>query len=166
MNDAYYEHFVAQKPKFQNTLKRIFLIFAVLFIAYIGAAFIGSLALMLGFVALILVIQFVFPYFKVEFEYALLNHYLEISAIFNKEKRKKKAEIDIQKADIIAPTGSHRLNHYRPVKVLDFSSGDKNAKTFSIMTSGEGKLFCIIIEPDERMINQMRSWMGSKMFLD
>ncbi|MBO5460891.1 MAG: hypothetical protein J5983_03735 [Ruminococcus sp.] len=166
MNDAYYEHFVAQKPKFQNTLKRALLIIAVLLISYIGAAFLGSLALMLGFVALILIVQFVFPYFKVEYEYALLNHYLEISAIFNKEKRKKKAEIDIQKAEIIAPTGSHRLDSYRPAKVLDFSSGDKNAKTYSILTSSQDKLFSIIVEPDERMLNQMRSWTGSKMFLD
>ena len=166
MNDAFYEHFVTRKPKFTDVLKRIFLIVGVLFITFILMAIIGSLAVTLGAVAIFLIVYLVFPYFKVEYEYSLLNHYLEISAIFNKAKRKKKADIDIQKADIIAPTGSPRLHNYRPSKTMDFSSGDKNAKTYSIMTSKESILYCLIIEPDQRMIDQMKSWMGQKMFLD
>lgn len=166
MNDSFYEHFVPRKPRFIDVLKRIFLILAVLFVSFILMAFLGSLAVTLGFVGIILVIFLVFPYFKVEYEYSLLNHYLEISAIYNKEKRKKKADIDIQKADIIAPTGSPRLNSYRPSKTMDFGSGDKAAKTYSIMTSKDNTLYCLIIEPDEKMLQQMKSWMGQKMFLD
>lgn len=166
MNDAFYEHFVTKKSSFADLLKRILLIIGVLFITFILSAFIGAFAFTLGFLGIILVIFLVFPYFKVEYEYSLLNHYLEISAIFNKEKRKKKAEIDLQKAEIIAPADSPRLGHYNPAKTLNFSSCNKNAKTFSIMTSSDDKLFNIIIEPDDKMLSQMRSWMGSKMYLD
>lgn len=166
MNDAFYEHFVARKSGFTNILKRILLIVGVFFLTFLLSNIIGIFAFTLGLLGIILVIFLVFPYFKVEYEYSLLNHDLDISAIYSQEKRKKKAELDLQKAEIIAPTGSPRLSHYNPVKTLDFSSGNKDAKTYSIMTSINDTLTNIIIEPDEAMLSHMRSWMGSKMYFD
>ncbi len=166
MNDAFYEHFVTKKAGFPGLLKKTLLIIGILFLTILLSGIIGVFAITLGFLGIILVVFLVFPYFKVEYEYSLLNHDLDISAIYNKEKRKKKAEIDLQKAEIIAPSNSPRLGHYNPAKTLDFSSGRKDAKTFSIMTLSNDKLFNIIIEPDETMLSQMRSWMGSKMYLD
>lgn len=166
MNDAFYEDFVAKKSGFADILKRILLLVGVLFLTILLSNFIGVFAFTFGFLGIVLVIFLVFPYFKVEYEYSLLNHDLDISTIYNKEKRKKKAEIDLLKAEIIAPTASSRLAHYNPAKTLDFSSGNKDAKTFSIMTSINDSLTNIIIEPDETMLSQMRSWMGSKMYFD
>lgn len=166
MNDAFYEHFVAKKSGVSSILKRILLIVGIFFLTIFLSNFIGVFAFTLGLLGIILVVFLVFPYLKVEYEYSLLNHDLDISAIYNQEKRKKKAEIDLQKAEIIAPTDSPRLAHYNPVKTMDFSSGNKNAKTYSIMTSINDTLTNIIIEPDEAMLSHMRSWMGSKMYLD
>lgn len=166
MNDAFYEHFVAKKSGVSSILKRILLIVGIFFLTILLSNFIGVFAFTLGLLGIILVVFLVFPYLKVEYEYSLLNHDLDISAIYNQEKRKKKAELDLQKAEIIAPTDSPRLAHYNPVKTMDFSSGNKNAKTYSIMTSINDNLTNIIIEPDEAMLSHMRSWMGSKMYLD
>lgn len=166
MNDAFYEHFVAKKSGVSSILKRILLIVGIFFLTILLSNVIGVFAFTLGLLGIILVVFLVFPYLKVEYEYSLLNHDLDISAIYNQEKRKKKAELDLQKAEIIAPTASPRLAHYNPVKTMDFSSGNKNAKTYSIMTSINDNLTNIIIEPDEAMLSHMRSWMGSKMYLD
>lgn len=166
MNDAFYEHFVAKKSGVSSILKRILLIVGIFFLTILLSNVIGVFAFTLGLLGIILVVFLVFPYLKVEYEYSLLNHDLDISAIYNQEKRKKKAELDLQKAEIIAPTDSPRLAHYNPVKTMDFSSGNKNAKTYSIMTSINDNLTNIIIEPDEAMLSHMRSWMGSKMYLD
>lgn len=166
MNDAFYEHFVAKKSGISSILKRILLIVGIFFLTILLSNVIGVFAFTLGLLGIILVVFLVFPYLKVEYEYSLLNHDLDISAIYNQEKRKKKAELDLQKAEIIAPTASPRLAHYNPVKTMDFSSGNKNAKTYSIMTSINDNLTNIIIEPDEAMLSHMRSWMGSKMYLD
>lgn len=166
MNDAFYEHFVAKKSGVSSILKRILLIVGIFFLTILLSNVIGVFAFTLGLLGIILVVFLVFPYLKVEYEYSLLNHDLDISAIYNQEKRKKKAELDLQKAEIIAPTDSPRLAHYNPVKTMDFSSGNKNAKTYSIMTSINDTLTNIIIEPDEAMLSHMRSWMGSKMYLD
>lgn len=166
MNDAFYEHFVSKKSGVPAIFKQILSIIGILLITYALTYVIGAFAFTIGFAGIILAIFLVFPYFKVEYEYSLLNHDLEISVIYNKEKRKKKAEFDLRKAEIIAPEDSPRLNHYNPVKTFNFTSGNKNAKTFSIMTSINDILTNIIIEPDEKMLAQMRSWTGSKMYLD
>ena len=46
---------------------------------------------------------FIFPKLNVEYEYMILNHDLQIDAIYNKSKRKHMLSFDIQSAEIIAP---------------------------------------------------------------
>jgi len=87
-------------------------------------------------------------------------------AIYSKEKRKSKINLDIQNAEIIAPKGSHRLDSYHPETTCDFSSGNANAKVFAIMIPINQKMTCVYIEPDEKMIEHMKQWMGMKMFVD
>lgn len=114
----------------------------------------------------LLAYYFAFPLLNVEYEYSLLNHDLEIDAIYSKEKRKSKMNLDIQNAEIIAPKGSHRLDSYHPETTCDFSSGNANAKVFAIMIPINQKMTCVYIEPDEKMIEHMKQWMGMKMFVD
>ena len=166
MGDSFYEQLVAKKPRFTDTLIRILMIVAVVAVTYISLLLIGPFFLFALIGMVLLTVYIVFPRLKVEYEYSLLNHYLDVSVIYNMSKRKKKAEIDIQKAEIIAPTGSPRLNSFRPVKVQDFSSGDSNVKSFSIMITMDQKLNQFIIEPDEKMLQLMKGWMGQKMYLD
>ena len=74
--------------------------------------------------------------------------------------------IDIQGAEIIAPMQSPRLNSYHPSKIYDYSSGSSPAKVFAIHMPLDQKNVCIYIEPDSKMIDHMKQWMGSKMYLD
>lgn len=166
MGDSFYEQFVARKPRFTDTLIRILMIIATISLTFFGFILIGPFCLVILIGMIALTVYIVFPKLKVEYEYSLLNHYLDISVIYNMSKRKKKAEIDIQKAEIIAPLGSARLNSFHPVKVQDFSSGDPDKKCYSIMISTDQTLNQIIIEPDEKMLHQIKGWMGQKMYLD
>ena len=86
--------------------------------------------------------------------------------IYNRAKRKRLQNIDIQGAEIIAPKGSPRLNSYRPDKVYDYTSGNPNGKAYGIMIPKDQKNICIYIEPDAKMIDHMSQWMGMKMFRD
>lgn len=163
MNDSLYEHIVARKPRLADMVVRILMIIATLLVTYLGFALAGAFAFFALFGMILLSACIVFPRLNVEYEYSLLNHYLDISIIYSKSKRdKNKTEINIQKADIIAPTGSPRLASYHPGRTLDYSSGNRKNKTYSIMISNDQ----IIIEPDEKMVQQMKDWMGQKMFLD
>ena len=161
MNDALCEHIVARKSKPMDFIIRILIIVVI-----VAVAFLGFFAFALAAILALLAYYFAFPLLNVEYEYSLLNHDLDIDAIYSKEKRKSKMNLDIQNAEIIAPKGSHRLDSYHPEATCDFSSGNANAKIFAIMIPINQKMTCVYIEPDENMIEHMKQWMGMKMFVD
>ena len=96
----------------------------------------------------------------------LLNHDLQIDVIYNRERRKKLKSFDIQTSEIIAPKGSPRLNSFKPDKVYDYSSGNPSAKVYAIMISLDQNNACVYIEPDDKMLDHMKHWMGSKLYQD
>ena len=155
MNDALYEQLIARRPKAYDLPVRILVILVIVAVAVLGMPFIGFLSFM---IAVILAV--------IAYEYIILNHDLQIDAIYNKAKRKRLNNFDIQGAEIIAPKGSPRLNSYKPDKVYDYSSGNPSAKTYAIMMPMDQKNVCIYIEPDAKMIDHMKQWMGMKMYQD
>lgn len=166
MNDALYEQLVARRPKPYDLAVRVLVIVVIVAVAVLGMPFLGVIAFMIAVVLALLAYYFIFPKLSVEYEYALLNHDMQIDIIYNRAKRKHKLNFDIQSAEIIAPKGSHRLGSYKPEKIYDFSSGNPNSRPYAVMIPLDQKNTCIYIEPDSKMIDQMRQWMGSKMFLD
>ena len=126
----------------------------------------GFLSFVIAVILAVVAYYFIFPKLNVEYEYMILNHDLQIDAIYNKAKRKRLKSLDIQGAEIIAPKGSPRLNSYKPDKVYDYTSGNPNGKPYAIMISLDQKNECIYFEPDAKMIDHMKQWMGMKMFQD
>ncbi len=166
MNDALYEQLVTRKSRPTDIVIRILVIAALAVILAVGILFIGSLAVIITVILALLAYYFLFSKLNVEYEYMLLNHDLEIDAIYNKAKRKKMLTLDIQQAEIIAPKRSHRLDSIRPTKTKDFSSGADSDNVFAIIMPVEKEITCIFIEPDEKMVAHMQQWMGMKMYLD
>ena len=166
MNDALYELIVARKPKPYDLPVRILVILAIVAIAILGMPFLGFLSFIVAVLAAILAYYFIFPRLNVEYEYMLLNHDLQIDVIYNREKRKKLKSFDIQTAEIIAPKGSSRLNSFKPDKVYDYSSGEPSAKVYAIIISLDQNNACVYIEPDDKMLDHMKHWMGMKLYQD
>lgn len=166
MNDALYELIVARKPRPYDLIVRILVIFLIIAVAVGGMPFIGMSAFLAAVLIAVLAYYFIFPRLNVEYEYALLNHDMQIDVIYNRAKRKSLMNIDIQAAEIIAPRQSPRLKSFHPDKVYDYSSGNPSAKVFAIHMPLDQKNVCIYIEPDSEMIDHMKQWMGSKMYLD
>ena len=90
MNDALCEHIVARKSKPMDFVIRILIIVVIVAIAIGGMPFLGFFALALSAVLALIAYYYAFPILNVEYEYYLLNHDLEIDAIYSKEKRKSK----------------------------------------------------------------------------
>ncbi len=166
MNDAYYEQLVTRKTRPADNILRILLILVIPVIVLVTTPFVGFFSFILAVIYGMIAYYFIFPRFNVEYEYDLLNHDLDIAAIYSKANRKKKLSIDIQQAEIIAPKGSPRLNSYHPDKTLDFSSGAPDAKVYAVMIPVDQKLNCIFIEPDRTMMEHIRGWMGMKLYQD
>ena len=165
MNDALYEQLVTRKSRPMDLVIRILCIAALVVVLCGGMLFIGSLAALVTILLGVLIYYFVFPKLDVEYEYTLLNHDLEIDAIYSKSKRKKLMTLDIQQAEIIAPKNSHRLDSVHADKTKDFSAGTGEG-TYAIVIPAEQTMSCILIDPDEKMLDLMQQWMGMKMFRD
>lgn len=166
MNDALYEQLVPCRPKPYYLPIRILIILLIIAVAVLGMPFIGLISFIAAVILAFIAYYFIFPRFSVEYEYIILNHDLQIDAIYNKSKRKTLRNFDIQAAEIIAPKGSSRLNSFRPDQILDFTSGDSSAQTYAVMIPLNQKNVCIYIEPDDKMVSHMKQWMGMKMYLD
>lgn len=166
MNDALYEQIVARKSRPTDMLIRIATIIFIAAVMVITMPLLGFFGVMIAVVLAFLAYYFIFPKLNVEYEYTLLNHDLQIDAIFNQAKRKKQLSFDIQQAEIIAPKGSPRLSSKRADKTLDFSSQDAAAKQYMLFIPMDQKNTCIVLEPDAKMLDHMKSWMGSRFFTD
>ncbi|RGT71790.1 DUF6106 family protein [Mediterraneibacter massiliensis] len=166
MNDAMYEQIVARKPRPYDLLVRILIVLLIVAIIFFGMPLIGMLALLPALVVGFLAYYILFPRLNVEYEYSILNHDIQIDAIYSKAKRKAKLGFDIQQAEIIAPAKSPRLQSYHAEKTYDFTSGEAAAKVYAIMISLEQKNSCVLIEPDDKMLDHMKQWMGMKLYQD
>ena len=166
MNDALYEQLISRRPKAYDLPVRILVILVIVAVALLGMPFVGFLSFVIAVILAVVAYYFIFPKLNVEYEYIILNHDLQIDAIYNKSKRKRLKSLDIQGAEIIAPKGSPRLNSYKPDKIYDYSSGNPSGKAYAIMMPMDQKNACIYIEPDAKMIDHMKQWMGMKMYQD
>lgn len=166
MNDALYELIVARRSRPTDLIIRILVILLIIAVALLGMPFLGFFAFILAVLIAVLAYYFIFPRLNVEYEYILLNHDLQIDVIYNRSKRKSLRNFDVQTAEIIAPKGSPRLNSYKPDKIYDYSSGNPSGRVFAIMIPLDQKKACIYIEPDEKMTENIKQWMGMKMYLD
>ena len=166
MNDAYYEQLVARKSRPLDMVIRFLTILVIVAVAVFGMPFLGIFSFFLAVGLAFLAYYFIFPRLDVEYEYVLLNHDMQVDAIYSKAKRKKMMTFDIQQAEIMAPKASPRLHSYQPAKTYDFSSGRADAHSYSMMLMIDQKLTCIVLEPDEKMMDHMKSWMGMKLYMD
>ena len=166
MNDSIYEHLVQRNSKKTDILVRIVTVAAVLVVSMLAMVYLQNLGLIVLVVLGFLAYTFVFKRLNVEYEYTLLNHDMDVDVIFNREKRKKKVSFDFQASEIIAPSNSPRLQSNRYDKTIDVSSGSKDASTYTAIVNLDKVMTRVIFEPDQGMIDFMKPWMGSKMYLD
>ena len=101
-----------------------------------------------------------FKFSSVEYEYLYLLDELTIAKIFRKSSRKDVLAIPMQDVETVCPTEDSDAERMRgsgsEVKYLDFSSGGKDVKTYTIKYVSGGRTSFVCIEPNEKMLKQMR----------
>ena len=144
MSDLYTEEIVKKEKTMKDTVIKVLLI--------AGTA-VSVLSLMvLGWLSIILIIAFavadyfVMPTLDLEYEYLYVNGEIDIDKIMSKQKRKRVFSGDVASLELLAPSQSHELDHYRTrtdIKKNDFSSGKKGMEL-------------VIFEPSEVMLKDMK----------
>ena len=118
--------------------------------------------------ALIFLILICLPLFiakrltMVEYDYEFTDGELEISAIYERVRRKVKGNINLRKIEIVAPLGNSELKRYSNVKVCDFTSGYSNEPVYGMIFSEEGIMKKVLFEPGEEMLAGIASQVPGK----
>ena len=166
MNDSYSELLVKKEQTGKDKAIKFLLIGLIATTAVVGVILplAWVLALGLGIAA-----YFILPNLDLEYEYVYVNGELDIDKIMAKSKRKRVQSFDVTKMEIMAPVNSHRMdyqNHNTKLKVLDFSSGNKNHKIFAMIIPSEKEVCKVLLEPAQTLIENIQKSCPRKVFVD
>lgn len=167
MNDSYSELLVKKKQTAKDLIINfllIGLIAATAVLGLMGIIFAWIATLILGVVA-----YFVLPNLDLEYEYVYVNGELDIDKIMSKSKRKRLKSFDLAKLELMAPVNSHRMdyqNHNTNLKVLNYSSGEKDHKVYAMIIPDEKDVYKVLIEPDRELLDNIKKSCPRKVFED
>lgn len=164
MNDFFTELVVARKPQFTDGLIRGALILFTILAALAGL-FIHPLFFLI-FLVFLACDYFIFPRLNVEYEYSYVNGDIHIAAVFSKKSRKELTDVDLAKAECIAPEGSVHLNDYgNTYSVCDYSAKDPDDRPYvAVMGGPEPKK--IMLQLDQTMLDDLKHRMPRKVFTE
>ena len=84
----------------------------------------------------------------------------------SKSRRKKVASFSKDNLEVMAPTGSAVLNDYMSgCKIEDYSSGEENARTWTLVYSGDKNKTAVILELPDELSEDMRRYAPRKVYL-
>ncbi|MEE3419587.1 MAG: DUF6106 family protein [Lachnospiraceae bacterium] len=163
MGDVFTELVVTRKPGTKEKGQKAGLIGLTILAAF--AVLIHPLFL-LALAALIIVDYILFPRFNEELEYSYVNGSLDIAAIYSKSSRKELASINLGEAECIAPVTSHHLDGYGiTYKTVDYSAGDPEEPAYAAIMGGQESRK-VLLQLDEKMLNDLRYRAPGKVFTD
>lgn len=164
MNETYVEVLVKRKtPTYMILLKFVSIMLTVCF-ALVGFVIWPALiiAVVIGIAA-----YFIYMNTDVEYEYLYVDRELSVDKIMGKSTRKRIANFDIEKMEILAPVNSYHLDNYknRTGKTADYSSGEvmQPDKRYVFYYDGTQK---VIFEPDAEMVKAIQMLAPRKVFKD
>lgn len=161
MNDSMYEQLIARKTRITDYVVRAAIILVIILIVILGPLLIGFTSWFLALVLALLATFFIFPKLKVEYEYILLNHDMQIDIIYNRQKRKTMIEFDLLRAEKIVPIDSQNAASFHTEKTYDFTSGSNPQNVYAILINIKSQKACVLLEPDETMKMHISNWAGS-----
>ena len=167
MTDMYSELLVKKEQTVKDQAIKILLIFLLVFTAIAGLI-LTPLAWVLT-IGLGIAAYFVLPLLDLEYEYVFVNGELDIDRIASKAKRKRMKSFDLAKMEIMAPVNSHRMdyqNHNTNLKVLNYSSGEKDHKVYAMIIPDEKDVYKVLIEPDRELLDNIKKSCPRKVFED
>ncbi len=165
MGELFSEWIVKRRtPQKVKMIQTLLVIVCVLSCALIAIPYVGVLV-----VAVIIFLTYL--YFKnndVEWEYALVEKSMYVDKIMKKSKRKRMGEYDLTKTEVMAPEDSSYIKEYanRNLKVCDYSSLIPENKKYAMVILNNNELIKLILEPDERMLRELRDIIPRQLHVD
>lgn len=167
MNDTYCELIVKRRTGNTALLCRFLVVVATVIAMLLGFAMFHIFGIMAGCFLVYLDI-IVFRNTDTEYEYQFISGDLDIDCIYGKMKRKKARRFDMKSIEVLAPLNSDKLSYHNnngKLKVMDYSSGYTDRQRYAfIIPVEEGATAKVIFEPNEEMVNAIKTVAPSKVF--
>lgn len=163
MDDMYVECLVAKKSRPTDIIVKGIVIGLTVFFFIIGLMVpVFLIPGVLGALAIWLLL----PNLSLEFEYLYIAKTLEIDKIMSKAKRKKIIEYDLEKMEIFAENGAYQLDDFKNLQTIEknYSSREKDRNIWIMIVHAGNEIHRVIMEPDEALINAVRSQYPRKTF--
>ncbi len=156
MEQSYAEATAQRKKTTGGVVLKVVWIIAI--VALLACMIITTWLAILGVAAGVALFWY-WPRFDVMWEYVYCDGQLDFDQIFGGEKRKTALRIEIENADVVAPSDSDRLAGYKQLPVKDYSSLEDDAKKYVVVIKLPDKdaKVMIIFEPSEKMVEMMHA---------
>ena len=167
MNDGYEEILVKRQKMAKDTVLKGLMIGVIAVLIAGGIFLFNPIFLLIGMVLGLLGYYFVLPNFDLEYEYLYVGGDIDIDKIMAKRKRKRIASYSKDNLEVMAPTGSDHLTDYvKDKKVKDFTSGDPQVKSWTLVYGGEQAAEAVCLELTNDIAQDMRRFAPRKVFFD
>lgn len=157
MNDSYAEQLIKCKKKPLHTAVQVILLITTALLLLAGF-FMKIMLLLIPGVFLLLICNFLLPLLNVEYEYLYVTGELTVDKILGRSKRKNCFTVEMDKIDIIAPSGSDKLKEFGHLKCVeaDYTSNNKDTGIYVCIFHTDTDVRKVYFEPDEKMLELMR----------
>ncbi len=138
------------------------MIAACVVLPIIGAFGLRNIWITLGAIVIDIILIYYLPNKKVDYEYVFVDGQIDFDRIVAGANRKNMYRTDLEKVEIVAPEGSHSLDHFNNLRMEDFSSGKAEDKHYIIVTKGDKGNERVRFTPSENLLEQMQMKAKSK----
>ena len=164
--DIFVERIVTKKKGLKEYLQAASIILAAILVAMVVTIyFFPEGIVIIAYVAIAYGAKYFIGNLNVEYEYSLTNGDLDIDKIINQKKRKPLYSTTCKDIELMAKLSSSQYNKSfedAPLLVKAVSSMDSPNVYFAVINSG-GKKVTLYFEPDEKMLNSLKSLLGRKL---
>ncbi|MEE0883964.1 MAG: DUF6106 family protein [Faecalimonas sp.] len=151
------EYMTEQLIKRKTTVKDTAIKFGLIALTALSLLLSGNMIFMVLFVVLLIVDYYVLRRMDVEYEYTYFGGELDIAKVMNKQFRKEVFTTNVkEEMELIAPSDHGDLKYHQVQKTLDFSSKFPEHKTYTMVTLYKGQKVKVIIEPNEKLLNNLK----------
>ncbi len=167
MNDGYEEILVKKGRSAKDSFLKGMVISVVVILAVVGILFFAPIFIIAAMVLGLLAYYLILPNLDIEYEYLYVGGDIDIDKIMAKRKRKTIASFSKDNLEVMAPTGSDHLSEYmKGAAVKDYTSGNPDVKTWTLVYSSEKTPEIVRMELNEGIAQDMRRYAPRKVFFD
>lgn len=161
--DTFLEKIVAKKKTALDYVITVLLFTAALLVFLVATVFLAGFGIAIGFGAFYGA-WYLSVMRNIEYEYSVTNGDLDVDAIYGQRKRKRLLSVHSKNFELFAPINKNHEQEYlrnktnKNLTVVDARSSESAENAFFCVFNKEKGRFLLLFEPDQRMIDNFKSF--------